>query len=447
MTRLAQSSRLGGRRSVGTTTSGRARSGLDHNDSSPPSSCTCSAFNLTPSHDDSSPPSRHTRSASNRALSRDNSSLQSGTTFSCTHPVRLSSPRPTSCFTHSVGLTPPQPGTLAQGDGSARKKKARRTKISEGEKVLRRIQYRIKKIDPQTVNITAVDFEDNTFRMISNTVLNAFIDKRWPNLTPSSLPQEEHPGRLRIYTHPNMLKRNPTMPRLLVLRLDNVISDSAQEVYIRLFDVMRPLLKFPHLSVDANRTQMGGAIHCATGGVQSEEGVVEMDAFIGRLQNDLVPCVLGAMKMEDPEMYARMIHARKFVHATIRRCFSRKQYLETRCCLDFKGAFLCIAIKEGSSEVFHLNWQDDPNSLAWIAPLGKGWVGGDFYLPQLNMRIPIHPGQVLGAQTRRLIHCGSPVKNGRRIVVTCFSDRGTLKKADEWEEEVVYDKGISINVK
>ncbi|KAK7461467.1 hypothetical protein VKT23_008644 [Stygiomarasmius scandens] len=303
--------------------------------------------------------------------------------------------------------------------------------------------------------------------MVSNAaVLNAFIEKCWPNLTPSSLPQEERPGRLQIYTHPNMLKWNPTMPRLLVLCLDNVISDSAQEVYIRLFDVMRPLLKFPHLSVDANRTQMGGAIHCgtwshstpeavltrdcqsrATGGVQSEEGVVEMDAFIGRLQNDLVPCVLGAMKMEDPEMYARMIHAHKFVHATIHRRFSRKQYLETCCCLDFKGAFLCIAIKEGSSEVFHLNWQDDPNSLAWIAPLGKGWVGGDFCLPQLNMWIPIHPGWVLGAQTRRLIHCGSPVKNGRRIVVTCFSDRGTLKKADEWEEEVVYDKEISINVK
>ncbi|KAK7450153.1 hypothetical protein VKT23_013036 [Stygiomarasmius scandens] len=314
----------------------------------------------------------------------------------------------------------------------------------------------MKKIDPRTVQLTAIDFQDDTFRMPSNAaVLNKYIQQCWPGLTPSSLPREECPGRLCIYAHPNMLKRNPGMPRILVLWLENVISPSAQKVYIRLFDHMRSLVKFPHLSVDANRSTMNGAIHCgrwshscsevvvtrdcrsrATGGIQIEEGIEAIDNFMWEIQDDLVPAVLGAMKMEDPEMYARMIHAHKFVRATIRRLYSRDQYLETRCCLDFKGAFLCVAIKEGSSEVFHLDWQDDPNSLAWIAPLGEGWTGGDFCLPQLNIRIPIYPGQVLGAQTRRLIHCRSPVESGRRIVVTCFTDRGTLKKADQWEEVV-----------
>ncbi|THU98901.1 hypothetical protein K435DRAFT_659953, partial [Dendrothele bispora CBS 962.96] len=105
--------------------------------------------------------------------------------------------------------------------------------------------------------------------------------------------------------------------------------------------------------------------------------------------------------------------------------------------LDFHGAFLCVAVKEGSSEILHLDWQDDPNVFAWIAPVGKGWTGGDFCLPQLGLRVPILPGQVVGALTRRLIHASSVVTSGRRIVLTCFSDRGTLKKADQWEEKVL----------
>ncbi|THU81781.1 hypothetical protein K435DRAFT_692843, partial [Dendrothele bispora CBS 962.96] len=105
--------------------------------------------------------------------------------------------------------------------------------------------------------------------------------------------------------------------------------------------------------------------------------------------------------------------------------------------LDFNGAFLCVAVKEGSSELLHLDWQDDPNAFAWIVPVGKGWTGGDFCAPQLGLRVPILPGQVLGALTRRLIHASIVVTNGRRIVLTCFSDRGTLKKADQWEEKVL----------
>ncbi|THU94961.1 hypothetical protein K435DRAFT_588115, partial [Dendrothele bispora CBS 962.96] len=80
--------------------------------------------------------------------------------------------------------------------------------------------------------------------------------------------------------------------------------------------------------------------------------------------------------------------------------------------LDFNGAFLCIAVKEGSSEIPHLDWNDDPNSFAWITAVGKGWEGGDFCVPQLGYRVPIRPGQILGALTRRLIHCGSKAEGG-----------------------------------
>ncbi|THU89413.1 hypothetical protein K435DRAFT_579196, partial [Dendrothele bispora CBS 962.96] len=80
--------------------------------------------------------------------------------------------------------------------------------------------------------------------------------------------------------------------------------------------------------------------------------------------------------------------------------------------LNFGGAFLCIAVKEGSSEVYHLDWNDDPDVFAWITVVGDGWTGRDFCLPQLNVHIPMNPGQILGALTRRLIHSGSQVEGG-----------------------------------
>ncbi|THU85898.1 hypothetical protein K435DRAFT_684689, partial [Dendrothele bispora CBS 962.96] len=113
--------------------------------------------------------------------------------------------------------------------------------------------------------------------------------------------------------------------------------------------------------------------------------------------------------------------------------------------LDFCGAFLCIAVKEGSPEIPHLDWNNDPNSFAWIAAIGKGWEGGDFCVPQLAYRVPIHSRQILGALARHLTHCSMKAEGGRRIVLTCFLDYGTLKKANEWEEEL-FSTSFSLDI-
>ena len=92
--------------------------------------------------------------------------------------------------------------------------------------------------------------------------------------------------------------------------------------------------------------------------------------------------------------------------------------------LQFGGAFFTVAIKEGSSEVIHLDFNDDPNGISWIVPLGD-WEGGEFCLPQLGIKIPIRSGQILGAMTRILAHCSAPVK-GFRIILTLFADKFLL---------------------
>jgi len=99
--------------------------------------------------------------------------------------------------------------------------------------------------------------------------------------------------------------------------------------------------------------------------------------------------------------------------------------LLNRPALNFRGAFFIVAIKEGSSEILHLDFNDDKNGISWIIPIGD-WEGGEFCVPQLNIKIPIRSGQVLGVMTRMLAHCSAPVTNGRRIILTLFADKNLL---------------------
>ncbi|KAF8574688.1 hypothetical protein K439DRAFT_1371769, partial [Ramaria rubella] len=90
--------------------------------------------------------------------------------------------------------------------------------------------------------------------------------------------------------------------------------------------------------------------------------------------------------------------------------------------LDFKGVFFCLAIKEGSSQIIHLDWTDHPWTYAWVILIGEGWQGGELCLPQLGKKVPTRPGQVIAFTARTLAHFAAPHMGGRRIVLTGFSD-------------------------
>ena len=93
----------------------------------------------------------------------------------------------------------------------------------------------------------------------------------------------------------------------------------------------------------------------------------------------------------------------------------------TRPALDFGGVFFTVAVKEGSSEIVHLDFNDHPDNIAWIVPLGD-WEGGEFCVPQLGIKVPLHAGQVIAAMTRNLAHCSAPA-HGLRLILTLFSDK------------------------
>lgn len=114
-------------------------------------------------------------------------------------------------------------------------------------------------------------------------------------------------------------------------------------------------------------------------------------------------------------------------HARVKRILAKQ--LRDRPALDFGGAFFVVAVKEGSSERIHLDFNDDEHGVSWVVPFGDQWEGGAFCAPQLEKKIPVGPGQALGGMTRLLAHCGTPVTSGRRVILTLFSDKNLLQHA------------------
>lgn len=93
---------------------------------------------------------------------------------------------------------------------------------------------------------------------------------------------------------------------------------------------------------------------------------------------------------------------------------------------DFGGVITTIAIKEGGSERIHVDWFDNLNHLAWVTAIGD-FEGANFCAPQLGGQIACKPGSLLGARTRFLAHCCTPI-SGRRIVFTFFIDSSLYEK-------------------
>ena len=103
--------------------------------------------------------------------------------------------------------------------------------------------------------------------------------------------------------------------------------------------------------------------------------------------------------------------------------------LAERPALDFNGAFFTVAVKEGGSEILHLDWSDGRKTMTWVFAVGD-WKGCEFVAPQLGVRVPIVPGHLFGVMSRTLAHFTTPITSGRRVVFTCFTDQNLWAHTD-----------------
>jgi hypothetical protein len=90
--------------------------------------------------------------------------------------------------------------------------------------------------------------------------------------------------------------------------------------------------------------------------------------------------------------------------------------------LDFHGAFFTVAIKEGVSEKIHIDFNDGKKTITWITAIGDWEEGAEFVAPQLGVRVPLRPGQVIGLMAGVIAHFTTPIKSGRRVIFTCFTE-------------------------
>ncbi|CAG8641804.1 8020_t:CDS:2 [Paraglomus brasilianum] len=78
-----------------------------------------------------------------------------------------------------------------------------------------------------------------------------------------------------------------------------------------------------------------------------------------------------------------------------------------------------IAINFNTISDYHWDEHDDPNSLCCLVALGD-FDGGELCFPQLQIVIPLRPGQVVAFSSRLLLHGNFPVTRGIRHSVVYF---------------------------
>ncbi|KAF8576769.1 hypothetical protein K439DRAFT_1366328 [Ramaria rubella] len=150
-----------------------------------------------------------------------------------------------------------------------------------------------------------------------------------------------------------------------------------------------------------------------------------LDEFLALLGKMVIPQMNNLLYRYDRPNWER----KKTAHDRVLSFPSIQHSFAARPSLDFQGLFFTLAVKEGGSQILHLDWSDHPWTYTWVILLGEGWEGGELCLPQLGRKIPTHPGQVIAFTGHTLAHFAAPHKNGRWLVCTGYSDAWVINHA------------------
>lgn len=226
-------------------------------------------------------------------------------------------------------------------------------------------------------------------------------------------------------------------PPYLVMRFAKVIPKRTLEKLLRRWDALKGLaVKYPpadHRRSDLPAMHLGvwelfalvpritaDSIQSRQRNLETRAEVVDaMDALCKVIRQLVVPKLERLMDIHVPGQ--RRVQER--IHARVRELLASE--LMARPDMDFGGLFYTVAVKEGSSERIHIDWNDNLHKYALIFCTGD-YTGGEFCVPQLGVRVPLGPGSVIAARTRLLAHCSAAL-SGRRVVFTCFTDSTLLE--------------------
>ncbi|KIJ52698.1 hypothetical protein M422DRAFT_156537, partial [Sphaerobolus stellatus SS14] len=134
--------------------------------------------------------------------------------------------------------------------------------------------------------------------------------------------------------------------------------------------------------------------------IQSAAGEEALDELMRIIGTMVVPRLEALLFKHDPVVLERQRRAHRYV-----KSFKHiQEAIKARPCLDMGGLFFTLAIKEGGSQIPHLDWLDHPGIYAFVITVGPGWTGGELCFPQLGKKIVTHPGMIIAFQARYLAH-------------------------------------------
>ncbi|KAK6992716.1 hypothetical protein R3P38DRAFT_2739149 [Favolaschia claudopus] len=274
----------------------------------------------------------------------------------------------------------------------------------------------------------------------TNDRLNVFIRTNSPTCEQMKLMGPGQTGQWMLrkdWTHPEQLHALKTdgVPKYLAMRFAEVFSKKTSAKLLSLWHAaLAAGVVFGETEVQRSKSP---ALHLAIWGLSRAEPGVTADSMQLKAVNPAAAAaaldrLLGVVKREIVPVMKRLMHehnreaerVNKLIHARVRHVLA--SILEQRPNLDLGGLFFTIAVKAGSSEVVHVDWNDNLHKFALIFCVGS-FEGGEVCLPQLGRRIPLPPGSVLALRTRLLAHAAI-VGDGYRLVFTCFTDSLLLEQ-------------------
>ncbi|VDC03550.1 unnamed protein product [Peniophora sp. CBMAI 1063] len=268
------------------------------------------------------------------------------------------------------------------------------------------------------------------------------IAARW-ECDPAQLPVDSFADSCVVWNPHN--RDEPLVARFV----DIVRADGAQKI-INAYDEMMCPLPFvrrdPHQGVpkhmpkkcDVNRASDSGAHHFGTwettgnkpritsesrAPLQNPYAIRKIDNLLSHIKAFVVPPLARAIRRYFPEQ------ARWRDICTDRARRHCAEIYRDRPALDLGDGFHAIAIKDGSSDLLHIDMHD--GLMAFIIALGDWLEEGYLVIPQLGVKFRIPPRSAFGFLASLLAHFTTPPVGGRRIVITCFTDRFLLKHALE----------------
>ncbi|KAG2029698.1 hypothetical protein BDR03DRAFT_813490, partial [Suillus americanus] len=179
----------------------------------------------------------------------------------------------------------------------------------------------------------------------------------------------------------------PLHPPFMAARFCHVITMRGQKAIVKAWDAIKLLgvqcVKHHTSRSEANRSSTP-AYHFGVWQVQQPcpvitretrlqkpAGLKAIDSLMSAAQRYVAPKVSALLWRYAPKQLERQRRAYRLIKYRI-----LKDEFLARPTLDFFGAFFTFAIKEGTREIFHIDWNDELDSITWLIALGD-WEGGE----------------------------------------------------------------------